>query len=198
MRLRSLIMVLLLMPLFATAAGAIYIEGQAPPDDGLPHILMAESGQALTPAPDTDGPIKRYLSDDPNDYVLVPGNDPDMMYALDTPVSVEEPQTMPSTGVDLSDSLSLVSTGFPAMVSSAYAGAESYIPPAMPTFGQLMPSYSIANNAIMPAADSYGNINIGSVIGHIASPSAPGYWDNVDPGSLMTNMPVINFPGLFA
>jgi hypothetical protein len=193
-------MVLLLLPLFATAAGAIYIEGQAPPDDGQPHILMAESGQALAPTPDTDGPIKRYLSDDPNDYVLVPGNDPDMMYALDTPVSIEAPQTMPSTGVDLSDSISLVSTGFPAMISSAYSGAESYIPPAMSAIGQLMPSYGLANDAIMniPAADSYGNINMGSVIGHMTTPPAPGYWDNIDPSSLMTNMPAISFPGLFA
>ncbi len=72
MRFRSLVMALLLVSLFAQAAGAIYIPGQEIPDDGKPHILSADGG----------GPDKRYLSSDPSDYVLVPGNDPDMMYAL--------------------------------------------------------------------------------------------------------------------
>lgn len=93
MRLRSVVIALLLIPLLAVSAGAIYIEGQAPPvDDGQYHILAAESGMGLdTPTssdygqvavPYDSGPIKRYLSNDPNDYVLVPGNEPGMVYAL--------------------------------------------------------------------------------------------------------------------
>jgi hypothetical protein len=80
--------------LLAVSAGAIYIEGQAPVvDDGQLHILAAESGispgsvvtpsdEVLVPTAYTSGPIKRYLSNDPNDYVLVPGNEPGMVYAL--------------------------------------------------------------------------------------------------------------------
>jgi len=42
----SLVLALLLIPLFAASAGAIYIEGQAPQtyDDGQMHIMAAESG----------------------------------------------------------------------------------------------------------------------------------------------------------
>ena len=48
MRLISLVLALLLIPLFAASAGAIYIEGQAPQtyDDGQMHIMAAESGLA--------------------------------------------------------------------------------------------------------------------------------------------------------
>lgn len=94
MRLGYIVLVLLLIPLFAMSAGAIYIEGQAPPvDDGEAYILAAASGAESAPVPTLydDGPIKRYLSDDPNDYVLVPGNDPDMMYALGEDVSEVQP-----------------------------------------------------------------------------------------------------------
>ncbi|HTX43594.1 MAG TPA: hypothetical protein VMC61_02605 [Methanocella sp.] len=66
------------------------MEGGGTPSDYDPNVLMAASGPVSSPTPDTGGPIKRYLSDDPNDYVLVPGNDPDTMYALgETPVEAE-------------------------------------------------------------------------------------------------------------
>jgi hypothetical protein len=44
MRLKLLVLAILLVPLFASAAGAIYIEGQPIPDDGMMHILAAETG----------------------------------------------------------------------------------------------------------------------------------------------------------
>jgi hypothetical protein len=45
-RLRSLFMALLLITLFAPAAGALYIPGQEIPDDGLVHIMSADNGPA--------------------------------------------------------------------------------------------------------------------------------------------------------
>lgn len=117
MRLRSVIIALLLIPLLAVSAGAIYIEGQAPAiDDGEAHILAAETGVDSVPVPALydegpvaepyfSGPIKRYLSDDPNDYVLVPGNEPGMVYALgdmeaapDAVTSFVPSVTMPRAG----------------------------------------------------------------------------------------------------
>ena len=45
MRLVTVVLALLLIPLLAVSAGAIYMEGQAPPvDDGQYHILAADSG----------------------------------------------------------------------------------------------------------------------------------------------------------
>lgn len=38
-------MALLIVPMIATVAGAIYIEGQTIPDDGQMHILAADEGQ---------------------------------------------------------------------------------------------------------------------------------------------------------
>lgn len=85
MKLRSLVIVLVLMLPLAQAAGATYLQGSdipVPYDEQSLLELAASSGLSTLPKPDQSGPIKKYLSDDPNDYVLVPGNDPDMMYAL--------------------------------------------------------------------------------------------------------------------
>jgi hypothetical protein len=48
--LQALSIALLMIPLIATAAGAIYIPGQEIPNDGQMHILAAESGQEQSPA----------------------------------------------------------------------------------------------------------------------------------------------------
>jgi hypothetical protein len=53
-RFRSLVMALLLISLFVPAAGAIYIPGQEIPNDGLYHIMSAETGMA-TPTQTTTG-----------------------------------------------------------------------------------------------------------------------------------------------
>jgi hypothetical protein len=45
-RVRSLVTALLLFSLLLPAAGAIYIPGQEIPDDGLMHIMSAETGSA--------------------------------------------------------------------------------------------------------------------------------------------------------
>jgi hypothetical protein len=45
-RLRSLFMALLLITLFAPVAGALYIPGQEIHDDGLVHIMSADTGPA--------------------------------------------------------------------------------------------------------------------------------------------------------
>lgn len=57
MRLRSLVVALLLIPLFAMSAGAIYIEGQAPPDDGLMHIMSASTGPGMAEPVDVALPV---------------------------------------------------------------------------------------------------------------------------------------------
>ncbi len=118
MRLRSVIIALLLIPLLAVSAGAIYIEGQAPAvDDGQYQVLAAETGVGSAPVPTLyddgqvavpydGGPIKRYLSDDPNDYVLVPGNEPGMVYALGDMVAVPDAVTTYMPAVDLSQATS--------------------------------------------------------------------------------------------
>ncbi len=101
MRLRYLILVLLLVPLFAATAGAIYMEGQAPQvDDGNAYLLAASTGMASAPTPTLydEGPVKQYLSGDVNDYVLEPGDIPDVMYALDSNDVVPIYATVPATG----------------------------------------------------------------------------------------------------
>jgi hypothetical protein len=45
------------LPLFAASAGAIYLEGQAPPDDTSVHILAASSGMAGGNEPVTAIPV---------------------------------------------------------------------------------------------------------------------------------------------
>lgn len=49
--LRVLSITLLIIPLIGAAAGAIYVEGQAPPDDGQMHILSAEDGPGTDAVP---------------------------------------------------------------------------------------------------------------------------------------------------
>jgi hypothetical protein len=46
-RVISILLALLLVPLFAAAAGAIYVEGQTTPDDGMMHIMSADTGTAV-------------------------------------------------------------------------------------------------------------------------------------------------------
>ncbi len=46
MRVRSLVIALLLFALLLPTAGAIYIPGQETPDDGLMHIMSADTGSA--------------------------------------------------------------------------------------------------------------------------------------------------------
>lgn len=57
----ALLIVLLAAGSLAPPAGAIYIEGQTIPDDGLPHILAAGGGSPVAPAPDSgarnSGPV---------------------------------------------------------------------------------------------------------------------------------------------
>lgn len=113
MRLRSIVIALLLIPLLAVSAGAIYIEGEAPVvADGQYQILAAETGVSDAPVPTLydegrvavpydGGPIKRYLSEDPNDYVLVPGNEPGMVYALGDMEAVPDAVTTYMPGVSM-------------------------------------------------------------------------------------------------
>lgn len=51
--LKVLCVVLLVLPLLATSAGAIYMEGQAPPEGTDVRILAASSGLATGDVPDT-------------------------------------------------------------------------------------------------------------------------------------------------
>jgi len=190
---RSLIMALLLVSLFAPAAVAIYIPGQEIPNDGQPHILLANSGPNTYPTPDTGGPIKRYLSDDPNDYVLVPGNDPGMMYALGEtsvepqPVAISAPAT--------------ISTNMPSYVEeppsvppvrsiAASTSSETVMPPdfnAPSSSSKFIPSISELQ---YPNAMGY----IKSTIGGISMPPLPG---RLAIGDLNSGIPSFKFPALF-
>jgi hypothetical protein len=49
--LRILSIALLIIPLIGAVAGAMYVEGQAPPDDGQMHILAAEDGSGTDAVP---------------------------------------------------------------------------------------------------------------------------------------------------
>lgn len=178
----ALLASLLLMPV----AGAIYIPGQTYPDDVTPHILLAgdQAGGAKTQEPGTmhndvaSGPTKKYLSEYPGQYVLIPGNDPNMMYALG---GTSGSGTIPSGSF----------AGFPAFISQPSLPASSYsIPP--------LSSASSPATINTPIRNSNGDMVIGNVVGHIVPPMTPGYWDNVDPKSLKTNMPVLNAPCIFA
>jgi hypothetical protein len=192
-RLRSIVVALLLIPLLATAAGAIYVEGvdgQTVPtvDDGAYHILAADSspgvasssdagmsvlpvdagGDVYVPVADISGigigldtpvsydvgPIKRYLSDDPNDYVLVPGNEPGMVYALGGPES-----------------------------------ASSFTMPAVNLPGAI--SYSIPYGDIQ---EQIGGAMGGNVVGYTVPSMDTGYWNSLAGNGLNVNMPILNFP----
>ncbi len=47
-KVRILCIALLVLSFFVPAAGAIYIEGYTPPDDGLPHILLADADTGVS------------------------------------------------------------------------------------------------------------------------------------------------------
>jgi hypothetical protein len=162
MRVRSLVIALLLFSLFVPAAGAIYIPGQTIPDDGLMHIMSAETG--------TDAPVAS------------PGST--LFPSLVSPISAISVPGAGQTGP-----YSMFSQG---ITSGAFAGfpalAGGSVPPAMP--GSPTGSFSIPS-INMPAPDSEGNIDIGDTIGHIVPPMQPGYWDNIKDMDLHTNMPVI-------
>jgi hypothetical protein len=76
--LRVLSIALLILPLIATAAGAIYVEGQAPPDDGQMHILAAEDGLStndavpLDSAPADGSDIIPISAMEPSGYTVPP------------------------------------------------------------------------------------------------------------------------------
>lgn len=195
MRFRSLVMALLFVSLFVPAAGAIYIPGQQIPDDGQPHILLAGDGANAYPTPDTGGPIKRYLSDDPNDYVLVPGNDPDMMYALGEtpmepqPVAMSAPSTISTivpSYVDMPPAVPSIraiaarASSATTMPPSAYASSSTYIPPV--------------NQLQHPNAEGYDK----SMIGNLVMPSMPGGLTNLAKTGLNTGVPAFKFPALFS
>lgn len=76
--LKVLSIALLILPLIATSAGAIYIEGQAPPDDGQMHILAAEDSPGtdgavpIDSAPVGDGDILPISAIEPSEYTVPP------------------------------------------------------------------------------------------------------------------------------
>ncbi len=192
MRFRLLVMALLLMSFLVQAAGAIYIPGQEIPNDGQPHILLADGGPGAYPTPDTGGPIKRYLSDDPNDYVLGPGDDPGMMYALgETPVE-PQPSAISAPATISTDMPSYV--GKPPSVPSirsmaASTSAETVMPPdfnAPSNSSKFTPSISGLQhtNAAQKGYDV-------SKIGNIVMPSMP-----TGTGTSI-GMPEFRFPALF-
>lgn len=195
MRFRSLVIALLLISLFVPAAGAIYIPGQEIPNDGQPHILLADGGPGTYPTPDTGGPIKRYLSDDPNDYVLIPGNDPDMMYALGEtpmgpqPVAISSPATISTnvpSYVDKPPSVPSVraivasTSSETAMPSSFNAPSSTYIPPI--------------SELQHPDAVGYDK----SKIGNIVMPLMPGGITNLAMTDFNIGMPAFKFPALLS
>lgn len=51
----TLVVLMLALGALAPAAGAIYIEGQPIPDDGMMHILAAEEGSPVSPGTAGDG-----------------------------------------------------------------------------------------------------------------------------------------------
>jgi hypothetical protein len=193
MRSRSLIIALLLAAFLVPAAGAIYIPGQVIPNDGQPHILLADSGSGSSPMPDTDGPIKRYLSDDPNDYVLVPGNDPDMMYALgESPMGPDEPVAISAPKVISTDKPSYVTQSppvpaFRSVATAANTGTETVMPPDF-----FAPENSFNFN---PSVTGLQHANLASIgydvskIGSIAMPSIKA--------GMNTAIPEFRFPALF-
>jgi hypothetical protein len=191
-RFRSLVIALLLMSFLVPAAGAIYIPGQEIPNDGQPHILLADSGSGAYPVPDTGGPIKRYMSDDPNDYVLVPGNDPGMMYALGE-MPVEPQPSVISTPVTISANMPSY-VGKPPSVPpiqsmAASTSSETVMPPdfnAPSSSSKFTPSISGLQhtNAAMRGYDV-------SKIGNIVMPSTPAG------AGTKIGMPEFKFPALF-
>ncbi len=188
-----LIIALLLVSLFAPVAGAIYMEGAELPDNGDPYILAASSGPALSPTPDTSGPIKRYLSDDPNDYVLVPGNDPDMMYALgESPVGPDEPVEISAPNVISIDKPSYVTQPPPALAflpiaTAANTGAETVMPPDF-----FAPVNSFNFNPSVTGLQHANLASLGYDVSKIGGIVMPPIMAGVN-----TVMPDFRFPALF-
>lgn len=185
---RLMCIMLLALVLFVPAAGAIYVPGQTIPDDGQPHILLAGA-------------------DTPTSDVLLPGDEPDMMYALDSAVPVG------AIASPYDGDLSLVSDMYPAMIATSAVSARDYnpsgIPVAMPTMPAELKAYDPKlatrvcdgiSRAILAFPEvcvpnrqspAMPDMIIGNSIWHFAAPSMPGYWDKIDPRSLHTNMPVL-------
>ena len=107
--LKVLSVALLSLPLIAVSAGAIYLEGQAPPDDGQMHILAAESGLAtdgavpLDSAPAGDGDIIPISAMAPSAYTVSPAISSAMF--SDVPTKLIVPSALikncPGTSADL-------------------------------------------------------------------------------------------------
>lgn len=197
MRVRSLVIALLLFSLFVPAAGAIYIPGQTIPDDGQPHILLADAGSGSAqssgtyPTADTSGPIKRYLSDDPNDYVLEPGDDPDMMYAFgegpaDASVAISAPTTI-STNMPSYVSKPPSVPPIRSMANAANTGAETIMPPDFfATASSSKFNQSSSELQHLNAASQGYDV---SLIGSIATPPMPA--------TANIGIPAFSFPALF-
>jgi hypothetical protein len=190
-KLRSLIIALLLLSFLVPAVCAVYIPDQARADDGQAQAISAVDPPVPTLySSDQSGPIKRYLSDDPNDYVLVPGNDPDMMYALgETPVETE-PVAISAPKATSTNMPSYVASPptVPAILSKAAGtSAETMLPPdfnAPADSSKFFPSISRLQhiNAVTMGYDV-------SKIGNIVMPSISGITS--------AGMPEFKFPALF-
>ena len=84
--LRVLSIALLIIPLIATAAGAMYVECQTTPDDGQMHIMSADDGLStndavpLDSAPADGGDIIPISAMEPSGYTVPPTASPAISY----------------------------------------------------------------------------------------------------------------------
>lgn len=84
--LKVLSIALFIIPLIAVSAGAIYIEGQAPPDDGQMHILAAadspgtDEAVPLDSAPVDGGDIIPISAIAPSGYTVPPMASPALSF----------------------------------------------------------------------------------------------------------------------
>ncbi len=187
MKLRTLVIVLVLMLPLAQAAAATYLQGSdipVPYDEQSLLELAAASGPSTLPTPDPGGPNKKYLSDDPNDYVLVPGNDPDMVYALGEtpvesyPVAISAPATVATNAPPSVPAIRAI-TARTSSTTVGSPGADAPISTYIP------PTYGLQH----PNAVGYDTSAIGLVV-----PSMQG---GLAPKDLYIAVPAFRFPALF-
>jgi hypothetical protein len=171
-RLRSIVIALLLMSFFSAAAGAIYIEGQPTPDDGLIHIMSAgmEPGTTSTAMLPYNLAFPSFISG-------ISTSDPGSTGSIPLPTGVTDiPFLTGMAGIDQGS----VSPGS--------------MPPSLPKNGFDIYPMPVIN---LPQPDSDGNIILGDTIGHIVSPPEPGYWDNLQDMDIHTNMPTVTMPAVY-
>jgi hypothetical protein len=190
-----LVIALILLALLAPAAGAIYVEGADVPDDGQMHILAAETGDATTPAADPADIVDGGPPAEPNDNVLMPGDDPDMMYALDTAAPADDVMLISAPAYE-----PLYTSMYPAswaMDPEKYISAEMSHVTMMPdmSFIDALNRYVPSQSTVAPSifdgigADTYG-------MGSIIMPSMPDCGNAQLQKYMDMALPLFTFPAL--